>query len=158
MGLTTPPRASAAHRCLPVFFDDRQPRPVPQLPRSFFQCPDRISASARAHHCLCYPLYLSWCVIVFYMSGNRCGAVDGCLTPFMTPFGEHKEDYSDRKARCSMLLIAITDTRRIRYFVGGFPGSRGDSLAFRARSWCSSMEDLDAPLRPMSDGEFTLVD
>lgn len=63
-----------------------------------------------------------------------CGAVDGCLTPFMTPFGEHKEDYSDRRARCSMLLIAITDTRRIRFFVGGFPGSRGDSLAFRAKS------------------------
>lgn len=57
-----------------------------------------------------------------------------------------------------MLMIAITDTRRIRFFVGGFPGSRGDSLAFRARSWSSSMENSDAPMRPMADGEFILGD
>lgn len=57
-----------------------------------------------------------------------------------------------------MLMIAITDTRRIRFFVGGFPGSRGDSLAFRARSWSSSMESSDAPMRPMALGEFILGD
>lgn len=84
--------------------------------------------------------------------------MDGCLTPFISPHGEHKEDFSDRKARCSMLFIAITDTRRIRLFVGGFPGSRANSSAFRARSWYSAMEDPNAPLRPLSDGEFILGD
>lgn len=127
-------------------------------PVYFFRCPDQTSACTRAHHCLCYPLFHSLCVIVFYVSRNRCGAADGHLTPFMTPFGEHKEEYSDRSARCSMLRIAITDTRRIRFFVGGFPGTRGASLAFCARSWCTSMEDLDAPLRPMLNGDFILRD
>lgn len=63
-----------------------------------------------------------------------CGAVGGCLTPCLTPFGEHKEDYTDKKATCSIVFLGITDTRRLRYFVGRFPGSRGDSLAFRTRS------------------------
>lgn len=57
-----------------------------------------------------------------------------------------------------MLLTAITNTRRIRVVIGGFPGSRGDSLAFRARSWYSSIEDPDAPLRPMLYREFFLGD
>lgn len=102
-------------------------------PVYLFRCPDQTSASTRAHHCLCYPLFHLLCVIVCSVFGNRCGAADGHLTPFMTPFGEHKEEYSDRSARCSMLRIAITDTRRIRFFVGEFPGTRGVYLAFCAR-------------------------
>jgi len=47
----------------------------------------------------------------------------------------------DRKAQCSLLLIPVSDTRRFRYFVGGFPGSRGDLLAFRSRSWYKNVED-----------------
>lgn len=127
-------------------------------PVYLFRCPDQTSASTRAHHCLCYPLFHLLCVIVCSVFGNRCGAADGHLTPFMTPFGEHKEEYSDRSARCSMLRIAITDTRRIRFFVGEFPGTRGVYLAFCARSWCTSIEDLDAPLRPMLNGDFILRD
>jgi len=84
--------------------------------------------------------------------------VDGCLTPIITPHGDHKEDYTDRKARCSMLLIPICDTRRFRYFVGGFPGSRADSLAFRTRSWYQVMTDPDMHDRPMRPGEFILGD
>lgn len=76
----------------------------------------------------------------------------------MTPFGEHNETFFDRKARFSMLLISIIGTRRIRVFVGGSPRSRGNSLAFRARSWCSSREGLDGPLRPMIDTEFIFRD
>eukprot|EP00168_Porphyra_purpurea_P016511 TRINITY_DN5373_c0_g1_i1.p1 TRINITY_DN5373_c0_g1~~TRINITY_DN5373_c0_g1_i1.p1 ORF type:complete len:180 (-),score=3.43 TRINITY_DN5373_c0_g1_i1:80-619(-) len=70
-----------------------------------------------------------------------CGAVDGCHTPLLTPFGEHKEDFSHRYARCSLLFLAISDTRLIRYFVGGFPGSRGDLSAFKGRSWYRAMLD-----------------
>mgnify|MGYP006924551740 CR=1 FL=1 len=73
----------------------------------------------------------------------RCsvGAVDGCLTPILTRYGEHQEDFTDRKAQSSLLMIPISDTRRFRYFVGGFPGSRGDSLAFRGSSWYTTAED-----------------
>jgi len=84
--------------------------------------------------------------------------VDGCLTPIITPHGDHKEDYTDRKAWCSMLLIPICDTRRFRYFVGGFPGSRADSLAFRTRSWYQVMTDPDVHDRPMRPGELILGD
>lgn len=88
----------------------------------------------------------------------RCGAVDGCHTPLLTPFGEHKEDFTDRYARCSLLFLAISDTRLIRYFVGGFPGSRGDSTAFKARSWYRAMLDPDGTRPPLEDGEFILGD
>lgn len=153
-----PPRASGAADARHFFLTMDSRSLSHSCPIYFFRCPDQTSASTRAHHCLCYPLFHSLCVIVFYVSGNRCGAADGHLTPFMTPFEEHNKEYSDRSARCSMLRIAITDTRRIRLFAGGFPGTRGASLAFCARSCCTSMEDLDAPLRPMLNGDFILRD
>lgn len=85
-------------------------------------------------------------------------AVDGCHTPLLTPFGEHKEDFTDRYARCSLLFLPISDTRLIRYFVGGFPGSRGDSNAFKERSWYRAMLDAGDTLPPLEDGEFILGD
>lgn len=91
-------------------------------------------------------------------SGCRCGAVDGCHTSLLTPFGEHKEDFTDRYARCSLLFLAISDTRLIRYFVGGFPGSRGDSNAFKERSWYRAMLDAGDTLPPLEDEEFILGD
>ena len=89
---------------------------------------------------------------------GSCGAVDGCHTQLLTPFGEHKEDYSDKNSNCSLLLLAITDTRRICYFVGGIPGSQGDSLAFRFRSWYEAMLNEDVSVRPLSAREFILGD
>lgn len=91
-------------------------------------------------------------------SGCRCGAVDGCHTPLLTPFGEHKEDFTDRYARCSHLFLAISDTRLIRYFVRGIPGSHGDSKAFKERSWYRAMLDAGDTLPPLEDGEFILGD
>ena len=70
---------------------------------------------------------------------GSCGAVDGCHTQVFTPFGEHKEEYTDKNSNCSLLLLAITDTSRICYFVCGIPGSQGDSLASRFRSWYEAM-------------------
>jgi len=87
-----------------------------------------------------------------------CGAVDGCLTPILTPSGEHKEDFTDRKSQCSLLLIPIVDTRRIRYIYGGFPGSRGDSLAFRGQSWYGAAEDRLLRRSILSIDEFILGD
>ena len=89
---------------------------------------------------------------------HRCGAVDGCLTPILTPFGEHKEDFTDRKAQSSLLLIPVSDTRRFRYFVGGFPGSRGDSLAFRGRSWHQTAADPLLRKYILGNDEFVLRD
>lgn len=93
-------------------------------------------------------------------SGLSCGAVDGCHTPVLTPFGEHKEDYTNKNATSSLLLLAITDTRRIRYFVGGFPGSCGDSTSLKRRSWFmfKAMLRPEGVLRPLSVGEFILGD
>lgn len=83
-----------------------------------------------------------------------CGAVDGCLTPTITPQGDHKEDYADRKARCSTLLVPICDTCRFRYFVGGFLGSRAISLAFLTRYWYQAVTDPDVHDRSMRSWEF----
>eukprot|EP00170_Pyropia_yezoensis_P005536 contig_22486_g5551 len=87
-----------------------------------------------------------------------CGAFDGSHTPLLTPFGEHKEDYTNKNATSALLLLAISDTRRIRYFVGGFPGSCGDSTALKGRSWFQAMLLPDGDLRPLSAGEFILGD
>jgi len=84
--------------------------------------------------------------------------VDGCHTRLLTPFGQHKEDYTNKNATSSLLLLAITDTSRIRYLVGGFPGSCGDSTALKGRSWYKAMLLEDATLRPLSANEFILGD
>lgn len=91
-------------------------------------------------------------------SGCRCGSVDDCHTPLLTPFGEHKKDFTDRYARCSHFFLASSDTRLIRYFVRGFPGSRGDSNAFKERSGYRAMLDAGDTLPPLEDGEFILGD
>ena len=84
--------------------------------------------------------------------------MDGCHTRLLTPSGQHKEDYQNKNATSSLLLPAITDTRRIRYLVGGFPGSYGDSTALKGRSWSKAMLLDEATLRPLSAGEFILGD
>jgi len=89
---------------------------------------------------------------------GSCGAADGCHTQLLTPFGKHKEDYTDKNSNCSLLLLAITDTRRICYFVGGIPGSQGDSLWFWFRSWYEAMLDEDVSVRPLAAREFILGD
>ena len=94
----------------------------------------------------------------FFIAFCRFGAVDGCHTPLLTPFGEHKEDFTNKNATSSLLLLAITDIRRIRYFVGGFSGSCGDSTALKGRSWFKSMLLTSSILHPLSDGEFFLGD
>lgn len=38
-----------------------------------------------------------------------------------------------------MMVRVISETRRIRYFVGGFLGSRGDCSAFRNRAWYNAI-------------------
>ena len=81
---------------------------------------------------------------------GSCGAVDGCRTQLLTPFEEYKEDYTDKNSNCSLLLLAITDTRRICYFVGGILGSQGDSLAFRIRSWYEAMLNEDVSAHPLA--------
>jgi len=96
--------------------------------------------------------------ILLFSFRYSCGAVDGCLTPILTPSGEHKEDFIDRKSQCSLLLISIVDTRPFRYFVGGFPGSRGDSLAFRGQSWYGAAEYPLLRLSILSIDEFILGD
>lgn len=65
--------------------------------------------------------------------------MDGCQTPWWTPLGNHKENYTDKKATCSMLFLGISDTKRIHYFIGGFPGSRVDFAAFRSGEWYKAM-------------------
>jgi len=55
-------------------------------------------------------------------------------------------------------MLAISDTRRVCYFVGGLPGSQGDSLAFRTRSWSASMFEEDMSSRPLSVRDFILGD
>ena len=65
--------------------------------------------------------------------------MDGCHTRLLTPFGQHKKDYTNKNATSSLLLLAITDTCRIRHLVGGFPGSCGDSTALKGRSWYRAM-------------------
>ena len=89
---------------------------------------------------------------------HRCGAVDGCLIPILTPFEEHKEEFTDRKAQSCILLVPVSDTRRFRYFVGGFPSSRGDSLAFRGRSWHQTVADPLPPKYILGTDEFVLGD
>lgn len=106
----------------------------------------------------CAVLLFSSAVILLLSIHHSCGAVDGCLTPILTPSGEHKEEFTDRKSQCSLLIIPIVDTRRFRYFVGGFPGSRGDSLAFRSRSWYTTAEDPLLRRSLLSIDEFILGD
>jgi len=67
---------------------------------------------------------LSSSTVILLLHGHHsCGAVDGCLTPILIPSGEHTEDSTDRKSQRSLLTITIVDTRRFKYFVGGFlPG------------------------------------
>jgi len=84
--------------------------------------------------------------------------VDGCHTRLLIPSGQHKEDYKNKNATSSLLLPAITDTRRIRYLVGGFPGSCGDSTELKGRSWYKAMLLDEATLRPLSASEFILDD
>lgn len=60
----------------------------------------------------------------------------------------------DRYSRCCLLLLAITDTQMVRYFIGGFPGSRGDSLAFKEWSWFQAMVNSGDGHRPLDGGEF----
>ena len=96
--------------------------------------------------------------LLFSCSPCSVGAVDGCQTPCLTPSGDHKEYYTDKKSNCSMLMLAITDTRRVRLFAGGFPGSRGDSMAFHGRSWYKALSHRNAQCRPLSPGEFVLGD
>ena len=55
-------------------------------------------------------------------------------------------------------MLAISDTRRVCYFVGGLRGSQGDSLAFRTRSWHASVFEEDLGARPLSAQEFILGD
>jgi len=88
----------------------------------------------------------------------RCGAVDGCHTQLLTPFGAHKEDYTDKNSNFSLLMLGISDTRSVCYFVGGLPGSQGDSLAFCTRSWHASMFEENLSARPLSAREFILGD
>jgi len=82
--------------------------------------------------------------VLFSCSSCSVGAVDGCQTPCLKLFGDHKEDYTDKKSNCSMLVLSITDTRRVRLFAGGFPGSRGDSMAFCCRSWYKALSHRNA--------------
>jgi len=89
---------------------------------------------------------------------GSCGAVDGCHTQLLTPFGEPKEDFTDKNSNCSRLLLAITDTCRICYFVGGIPGSQGESLAFWFRSWYEAMFNEGVSVRPLAAREFILGD
>lgn len=37
----------------------------------------------------------------------------------LTPYGDHKEDYTDKNCNCSMLLLSITDTHCVRFFLAG---------------------------------------
>jgi len=76
----------------------------------------------------------------------------------LAPLRNHKEDYTGKDSNCSLLILVISDTRRVRYFVCGMPGSQGDSLEFRSRSWHAAMymEDLNA--RPLSPRKFILGD
>jgi len=55
-------------------------------------------------------------------------------------------------------MLAISDIRRVCYFVGGLRGSQGDSLASRTRSWHASMFEEDLGARPLSAQEFILGD
>jgi len=55
-------------------------------------------------------------------------------------------------------MLAISDTRSVCNFVGGLPGSQGDSLAFRTRSWHAFMFEKDLGARPLSAREFILGD
>ena len=89
---------------------------------------------------------------------GSCGAVDGCHTQLLTPFGEPKEDFTDKNSNCSRLLLAITDTCRNCYFVGGIPGSQGESLAFWFRSWYEAMFNEGVSVRPLAAREFILGD
>ena len=103
-------------------------------------------------------LLSSSAVILLLSIHHSCGAVDGCLTPILTPSDEHKEEFTDTKSQCSPLMIPIVDTRRFRYFVGGFPGSLCDSLAFRSRSWYTTVEDPLLRRSLLSIDDFILGD
>jgi len=105
-------------------------------------------------HVECVLVTLSDMCLALLFSCSPCsaGAVDGCQNPSLTPFGDHKEDFTDKKSKCSMLMLAITDTRRVRLFAGGYPGSRGDSMAFRRRSWYKALSHLNAQCRPAETG------
>lgn len=46
----------------------------------------------------------------------------------------------------------------MRFFVGGFPRSRGDSVAFKGRSWYQSMLNPGSSQPLLEDGEFILGD
>lgn len=94
------------------------------------------------------------CIVFEY----RRGAVDGSQTPCLAPFGDHEEGNTDKKANCSMMLLAISDTMRIVYFVRGFPGSRGDCSTFRSRAWYKAMLLGDSPRWPLLPGEIILGD
>jgi len=84
--------------------------------------------------------------------------VDGCHTQILTPYGEHKEDYTDKNSKVSLLKLAISDTHRVCYFVGGLPWSQGESLELRTQSWHASMFEEDMSSRPLSVREFILGD
>lgn len=106
-----------------------------------------------------YPrLMLCFFFLLLFVLPCRCGAVDGFHTQLLTLCGEHKEDYTDKNSNLSLLMLVISDTRRVCYFVGGIPGSQGDSLAFRTRSWHTAMYEVNSSARPLSAREFILGD
>eukprot|EP00168_Porphyra_purpurea_P008171 TRINITY_DN20296_c0_g1_i1.p1 TRINITY_DN20296_c0_g1~~TRINITY_DN20296_c0_g1_i1.p1 ORF type:complete len:114 (-),score=0.87 TRINITY_DN20296_c0_g1_i1:38-379(-) len=69
-----------------------------------------------------------------------------------------KKTIQTKTLNWSLLILVTSDTRRIRYFVGGIPGSQGDSLAFRSCSWHAAIYDEDVTARPLSAREFILGD
>lgn len=131
--------------CMPTWMTIERER---QRTRTLCAYPYPEPCISRLHNRILYSYHFTW---------NSRGAVDGCHTPLLTLFGEHKEDYRNKNATSSLLVLAIADTRRIRYLVGRFPGSCGDSAAFKGRSWFKVMlltGSCDCSLR----GEFILGD
>jgi len=112
----------------------------------------------RPQWCCRVTKYDRFYLFYFFIAFRRGGAVDSCHTPLLTLFGQHKEELSNKNAMSSLLLLSITDTRRMRYFVVGFPLSCEDETALKRRSWIESMRLTSSVLHPLSDSDFVLGD
>jgi len=89
------------------------------------------------------------------------GVTDGTLIPIRTPPARMKMTYNCRKCFYALSLLAITDSRkRFLWTRSGFPGSIGDSRAFKESRlyWqhkCGTPV-LHAGFSVLADGEFAL--